>query len=225
MRFLSILRTASPTANTLALASFLTLSIKIAALNKIHEIFPGAHEVGLVFESILASIFASYVFYIIVVHIKEDKDRKTVNPYIKKHGERLVEWCKAQLSSISIASNTPLALDTLKKESLKSAMTVINPLSDAPLSFTNNTYANWYQYFHFYSQKSQQSTRRILDQLPFLDARAVALTTEIDDCNHFSSIKLSNEIRLKNEDLSAFNDSFYEYCTSCKNLDKYLKTL
>lgn len=62
------LRTIPSALNWLASATAATLLLKIFLLNQMAEPIPGFMQLGLVFEGILASVLASYIFYLIVVH-------------------------------------------------------------------------------------------------------------------------------------------------------------
>lgn len=225
MRIIKTIKSASPKANILALASLLALVLKIVFLNQIPEAFPKAHDLGIIMESILSSIFASYIFYLIVVHLKEQQDRESVNPYISKHCNRIIEHCKSQISAISSHSSTTLAFATLTKQDLLHAMTLITPYSSAPMSFIDGTNANWLQYFYSFAEKTRQSSKRVLDQLPYLEAKTVALVTNIDDCDHFMHIDFASKIQLRNQDLRMFHENFFEYYILCKKLENHLKNI
>lgn len=226
MQLVKLIKTASPEANFLALLSISTLAFKIFFLNSIPQIFPGAHQFGLIFEAILASVVASYIFYIIVVHIKEQEDKSTINPYISKHTKYIIDNCSAQLRAISNISEINLELESLNKDSLLTALSKIPPYSDAPLMLAStNKSAHWLQYLNYNMNHAKSSIRRILDQLPFLDAKLVALITAIDDCSLYMHIEFAQTIKINNESLANFGEAFYEYFTFCKSLKFYAQTL
>ena len=79
--FLAII-TVNKEATWLTLISLLILLIKIFIFNSYPSIFNGAYAFGLIVESILVSVLASYVFYFFVVHFKEHSDRLFIHPYI-----------------------------------------------------------------------------------------------------------------------------------------------
>jgi hypothetical protein len=77
---IKFISTAPRLLNILALSSLVLLIAKILVLNDIKELFNGAYELGVVLEAVLASILASYIFYMVVVHLREFKDRKYIYP-------------------------------------------------------------------------------------------------------------------------------------------------
>jgi len=104
------LRSARPEANLLAASALAALLLKILVLNRFPALFFGAYELGLVVEAILASVVASYVFYLFVVHLKSQSDKGAVQPYIVKHTTRVVEDCQSQLLEISKLSGISISL-------------------------------------------------------------------------------------------------------------------
>jgi hypothetical protein len=132
-----------------------------------------------------------------------------------------------QLSEVSKASGVPLDLNTLTEVDVSSAFSSIAPYSRAPLllSAQTNQYANWFQYFLHHENRSKGSIRKLLDQLPFLDAKMVSILTDIDDCMHFYSMSFLMNMPVRNPDLSAWAKAFYAYCVMCKQMNSHLVTL
>ena len=221
MRLLRFLSSARPEANWLAGTSLAVLFLKVLALNRIPELFRGGYELGVIVEAILASVVASYVFYLLVVHLKDRSDRTAVHPYIAKHVTRVIGDCQSQLQEIGRAAGVEVSL-TNAAESIADAFTKIAPYSRAPLLMSPpDVYANWFQYFFFYRDRTRESIRRVLAQLPFIDAALVGLLASIDDCTHFFSLEYLQQARVRNEDLSAWTSTFVEYCGHCRKLNDY----
>lgn len=224
MQLLKLVRTASREANTLAAGATAALLVKILLLNRYREQFFGAYELGVITESVLASVVASYVFYLLVVHVKEQSDRDVLRPYVEKHSKRVVGDCLSQINEISKASGVSLNFSTLSEADVSAAFSKIAPYSQAPLilSAQSNQYANWFQYFIHHEARSKGSIRKLLDQLPFLDAILVSILTSIDDCSHFSGMSFLLNVQVSNPNLSTWAKSFYEYCLLCRQLNSHL---
>lgn len=227
MNLLKFLKSASREANVLALSASAGLLLKVLVLNRFPEKFFGAYQLGLIVEAVLASVVASYVFYLLVVHSKETSDRIVLRPYIERHCKRVVGDCLMQLSEVSKASGVPLDLNALTEVDVNSAFSSIAPSSKAPLllSAQTNQYANWFQYFLHHENRSKGSIRKLLDQLPFLDAKMVSILTAIGDCSHFYIMSVLMNMQASNPDLSAWAKTFYDYCVMCKQLNSHLVTL
>lgn len=87
--------------NLAALISTILLLVKLFIFNKIPEPVGGLHELGLVFEAVLASVLASYVFYLIVVHFKEVREKKTIYPFVTRWANLVVKDCKTQIAGFT----------------------------------------------------------------------------------------------------------------------------
>lgn len=222
-----LLKTASKEANILTITALIFLILKIFILNRLPQFFPGAYDIGVIIESVLASIIASYIFYLFVVHIKEKSDNDILRPYIKSHALKIVSDSHSQINAISQHSGVILDSENLKKEDLKNALSKIHPYGTAPLVITPNTgqSANWVQYFYYYKESNRNQIRKLLDQLRFLDASLVADLTKIDDCGHFSAMSILINSYLRNEDLSTFSEQIHEYHILCQSLNIRLKKL
>jgi hypothetical protein len=225
MRAFSLfIRTASPGASLLALFSLVLLLVKILALNRFPELFKGAQELGALLESILASVVASYVFYLMLVHLKERSDRTVVRPYVNKHSRRVVADCEMQLSELGKAAAIELALVSTTLIETSTAFAKIPMSTPAPLVLTPDLRkAKWLEYFSYFSQRSRASIARVLTQLPYIEARLVSLLTSIDDCPHFNSMDLLKGVPITDGTLAGFASSFYKYCEACRALDQYLQ--
>lgn len=221
MHLYRLVRTAQPEANALAAASSVALLVKIFLFNRISEVFPGTYQAGLLVEAVLGSLVASYVFYLLVVHLKERQDKTVLYPFIKKHSSRIVGECSGQLVEISKKSAIPVMLNDLSR--LTEAFSKIPPYSDAPLIINQSLkYANWFQYFDFHNSRTKESIRRLLDQLPYLEAKLVSLVSAIDDCAHFWVVAASLNTPSSNPDLQVWADPFTNYCQLCRELEAYL---
>lgn len=221
---IKFLMTASREANVLVVVAITALLLKILFLNRYPAQFLGAYELGIIVEAVLASVVASYVFYLLVVHAKEFSDREFLRPYVETHSKILIRACITQTTEIGKASAVDLNFHTMTESDVLAALSKIPPYSDAPLIMSVQTlkHANWFQYFNYHKLKSNESTRKLLVQLPFLEAQIVSDLTAIDDCTHFSVLDLLASFGAANKDLSALSQSFFEYCQLCKQLESNL---
>lgn len=216
------LRTIPTALNWLATATAATLLLKIFLLNQIAEPIPGFMQLGLVFDGILASVLASYVFYLIVVHFKEMRDSAVIYPHVLKWAQGVVGECKSQLAEFSKHTGHHTDIQSATKQDIESIFKKIDLKSNAPLVFSLGSYANWIQYFDHHRTRSKRGIAKIMAQLIFLEAPLVAHLTKVDDCNHFSIIEMLLHRKISNKDLSAFADTFFDYCVACRCLDSYL---
>jgi hypothetical protein len=218
-----LLKSASREANFLAVLSILLLVLKVFVLDRIPAPFAGAYETGIIVEGILSSVIASYLFYLFVIHLREFSDKETIQPYIRKHAMRVAGYCAAQVKAVAAAAEHDLSLSGSSVEAVTAAFRKIAPYSDSPVVLASTKKkANWFEYFIYYSERTRESIRRVLIQLPYADAKLVGILTSIDDCAHFHNIAFMRSIRVNNPDLSNWAANFSEYCRLCDQLHAYL---
>jgi hypothetical protein len=224
MHLVKLIKTASPMANGLAIGSIILLVAKIFIFNRIPEIVPGAFEFGVMSDAILTSVVASYVFYLLVVHLKEQTDKATVRPYIAKHAKRIVGDCEALLTAVSVASGSPLALNSTK-ESVERALKNIASNSSAPLILANlGRNATWPEFFSYRHIRTKSSCRKLLDQLLLLDAQLISQVVTIDDCSLFVQIERIVSAPLNNGNMTFLSSTFHGYIELCSKLDALIKS-
>lgn len=209
--------------NTAALISIMLLLVKLFVLDKIPEPVGGLHELGLVVEAVLASVLASYVFYLIVVHFKGVQEKKTIYPFVTRWASCVVKDCKTQITGFSGGDLTKLDFQTLKKHEIEAVFARLTPNENAPMVFWQGGQANWLQYFENYRVRSSRHIDKIMTQLIFLEAPLVALLMKVQDSAHFNSIETLSRVKLNNENLMVFAADFFDYVQACRELDTYLK--
>jgi hypothetical protein len=220
MHIFKLMKSAAVEANFLAVASILILLVKISILNKYPSWLPIFFDLGILLESILASIVAGYVFYIFVNHLQEFQRNKVVFPFIFKQSQRIVGECKSQLIEVSKHVELAFELSTVRLENIIAAFTKLDPKADAPLIMGNTgNYGTWLQFFEHHNFRTKERIRKLLDQLPYVPAKMLAIISEIEDSSHFAHTRTLQNKTIKNENLSFHADSFYKYCKLCRELE------
>lgn len=217
------LRSIPSALNWLSSGTVTVLLLKIFLLNQIAEPTPGFMQLGLVFEGILASVLASYFFYLIVVHFKEMRDKAVIYPHVIKWAQGVVRECQIQLAEFSKQTKDHIEIQSMTKQDIESIFQKIDPNSNSPLADLSGKRTNWIQYFEHHRIRSKRNIAKIMTQLIFLDAPLVAHLTEVDNCNHFNALEKLPFRQIGNKDLSALVSAFFDYCVACRNLDSYLK--
>lgn len=225
IKLIRYLRTIRKEINILTTIALVVLTVKLLYLNFVEEIVPWGSQVGDVIEKLCISIVSSYIFYLIVVHLKTEKDKENVIPYVTERVNRIVGDCSSQLSVLQRASDINLVLDDLTGEQVETAFQKIDPRSQAPLRFfETGTNANWIQFMDYHRTRTTQEIERLLRKITFLDSELVQVLAELEVCTHFSTLAFTVNLPFKNTDMTAWAISFFDYCILIKRLDKYAKT-
>jgi len=222
VHLLLLLRSVPPVANIVAGISLALLVLKALVLNQIPGAFAGAQEVGALVDSILTSIVASYVFFVMVVHWPSVRDRMLVRPHVARHSRQVVRFCRQQLAALAGATGTTLEFEALSADELRKAFRATNPNATAPMVFfPGNQTATWIQYLEHHVERSLTSIARTLSNVQFIEARLVQLLTSIEDSSYFMQMRLVGSAPMRNTDLSVWAEPFIQYCALCNELETY----
>ncbi|MFA7610171.1 MAG: hypothetical protein WCY51_01655 [Sulfurimonas sp.] len=208
--------------NIILAIAILSVIVMDVFLKDIPEIVPWGYEFGYIYYKLCLSLFASYIFYFIVIHIKLERDKENVNVFISNKIFLIIGDYKSQIDAIKKETNTSIEKQYLNEIDIETMFQQLNPKGKAPLVLGNiNNYANWMQYFSFYKDRTQKTIQKIFVHMPFLDSKLVKILAHIDDCEHFTVIELLSNMTFGNSDMKSFASSFYKYSMLCKELEDY----
>lgn len=209
-------------------ATFLTsvclaiLAVKALVLNRLPPLFVGANELGGLVDAVLSSVIASYIFFVLVVHMPAARGRLLVRPHLAKHAKQVLTFCHQQLHAIGQAAGVNLTLDALSPSDIKEAFGKIDPNAAGPMVFyPGNRPATWLEFLSHYVERSDSSITRTLANVQFVDAELVRCLTNIEDSDYFLHMRLTSGMEFRNPNLSSWAEPFFKYCLSCKGLSDY----
>ena len=207
----------------LFIIAFLTIILIDFWLIKVPQKFDGGAKIGSIVYRLCISYISAFIFYFLVVHLKNQKDKENIYSYISSKINSIVLDSKDLAQSMSIESDVKMEGTYPTEEELNSICKVINPHSKAPLIINRvSNYANWIQYLNYYKERSNKTTQKIYLKMHFLDSDLVNLLAKIEDCTYFESIGLMIKIMpIGNIDLLAFAPELMKYFDLIKDLEKY----
>lgn len=205
------------------IGALITICIIDFLLIDIPEIFIGGYKFGQIIYKLCMSYISAFIFYFLVVHIKQQKDKKNLYPYVTKKVNRVIGSAWVIIAEIAKASNITLAEKYPTKEELDIICKKINPHAKAPLllgSKENNV--NWIQYFDFHKKRSNDAIEKAFKNMPFLESELVNILTRIEDNSLFMYlVHLVNIMPIKNQDITFIQSNLSDYIELIKKLEKY----
>ncbi|MGR5265264.1 hypothetical protein WAX88_04585 [Photobacterium damselae subsp. damselae] len=218
------IKSVDTTLNVLLLISLVSIVLTDTLFNNLPELFDGGAGLLNAYYNFCIGMVVSYIFYFVVVHIKELKDKENIDAYIVGKSKAVIHDYESVIRAIQNKLN--ITSDELypSKSEVQRLFAQIDPNSDAPMvSRTSRSYVNWLQFMDSYRFRSQQVISKIFEKMPFLDSEHVKLLSAVDDCTHFMVIENTSRIPTSNQDLSAWASTFYDYSIACKQLNLYNK--
>jgi hypothetical protein len=207
----------------LSLLSAGLLFVKLTWLNAIPELFVGGHVLGLIAEAVLASFVASFIFYFVVVHLKEHQDKERIAPHVKRWASRIVFNCTLQLNSIAHESGHDLKFPNPDKTKLTSALEKINPELEPPARLlTPKSSENWLEMMASCSEDTEMVAQNILRQALYINSNLVSIIIDITETMHHRTIKVDAKIPFGSSTLRGRADYFYAYWVKCWELERHI---
>lgn len=219
------LKTMPKALNYTAISIFIVLLFKIFYLDNFPEPFKGLHKAGIIFEAIAGSVIASYIFYFIVIHIKEMNMKKALFPITVKLIYSLVGSCKNQLSVFSKNSPEKLTLETITQHNINITLSQLSPNEESPILLNINRFASWKEYIYMNCEDDKIRINDIISKIDYIDHNLITIVLKINDSSHFGVVGLfaTPYSKMKINSMGAFAKSFFEHCMLCKELEDYLK--
>ncbi len=222
MKYFDFFRTANRAASISCLISLIALVVKVIFLNPISAATPQIYDLGVLADAVLTSIVGSYIFYILVVHLKETEDKKTLAPYLRSKANALVGKCEMLVTRIGQSSNHPLNLSTLKLNDLSYSLSKINLRGDAP-HMVGAYQSNWSLFFDYHEEYSKNDISDLLGKMTFLDAEFIKLVLALEDSEHMKTGAILRKAYVRHPDLSVYAKTLFQYCQQCLALKIYMQ--
>ncbi len=191
-------------------------------LINIPEKFERGYELGQFFYKLGMSYISAFIFYFLVIHIKQQKDKENLYSYVSKKVYMIIGSATGLISELAKCSKTQLSSKYPSSLELSLISERINPNTKAPLLDHLGNYSNWIQYFDYSKQESNEATEKIFKKIAFLDAELVNLIANIEDCSHFIVIKsIVGSKNIENQNIKFIESSLSDYFELIKKLELY----
>ena len=207
----------------LFIGALLTVCIIDFWLSDIPELFSGGYKLGQIIYKLCMSYISAFIFYFLVVHIKQQKDKENLYLYVSKKVHIINSSASGLISAISKASNITLIEKFPSKEELDIICKLINPNTNAPLILgPRDNYANWIQYFNYSKKRSNDATEKVFRKMPFLETELVNILARIEDNDFFTVLPhFTYDRPIGNQDITVFKQCLFSYFELIKELEKY----
>lgn len=207
------------TLNLMLLISLVSIILIDTVFIKLPELFDGGSGLLNAYYNFCIGMVASYIFYFVVVHIKEEKDKKNIGPYIGGKSMLVVNDYERFIRAVGYTNENQYP----SQFEIKRSFEQIDPNSRTPSMMCANTHQNvtWFQYMNYFRTQSQESIGKVFEKMPFLDSELVKLLSDIDNCSYFAQVEFISKVPHCNENLSVWSEPFYEYSLLCQKLKLY----
>jgi hypothetical protein len=198
-------------------------------LVNIPEFFHGGNVLGSIAEKLCLSYMSAFIFYFLVVHIKQYNDKKNIYSYVAIKSNLIIGHGQEIARDLALFSKVPLKGTYPNKDELMEMCSKIDPYSQTRLllSFGGQT-ANWYQFFENNRIQTLEAINDIYAKMPFLDTKLVNQLSKIQDAHIFSLAQAMARfpVKAKNDSLLNFASIIFDHLNNIKQFqDYYIKNI
>jgi hypothetical protein len=192
--------------------------------------FPKAHEIGRIVVELSIAYVVSYIFYFLVIHLKEIEDKRNIYEYCAPRTRRVFYNAKSIIAVMGDKASIKIKGDYPTKGELDAILRKINPNDFQLTNSTKQPRTNIIVYLESQKEDTLKAIEAILSKMFFLETEHVKLLTRISNCNYFSILEKNlNLEKYPDNDLTFLGQYMMEYIQDViilntyfdKHLDKY----
>lgn len=179
-----------------------------------------------VIYNICLSYVSAFIFYYLVVHIKNQKDKRNLNAYISKYVFFIINQAKSTIKHLSKESKIHISNEYPNDDELSLICKEIKIHSESPLikGITNKfIYSTWFEYLHYEGYLISNNADKVLSKIQFLDSELVKKISLVRDCQLFEVVNNLIRYPMDNIELTNFKNQVYTYLENVKELDQYYR--
>ncbi len=224
INLLDFIKTLRKDLSFLFILSIVTVCLIDFYLVSIPQIFYGGKVLGTIIEKLCLSYISAFIFYFLVVHIKQQNDKKNIYKYVALKSIAIIGYGQIIGRELSESAGVKMKNYYPDKNEILQICSRINPYSESPLYLNlSGQKANWFQHFENYRRQSIETIQEIYAKMPFLDTRLVKHLSTIENSDFFSITKAIAPIpiQFKNENLLNFWQTIFNYLNDVKSFEEY----
>lgn len=167
--------------------------------------------------------FCFYFFFFLVVHIKQQKDKKSISSYLAYKLGTIIGEARGTYRKLFELAQTESKEDFPSKEELAEICLKININNDANFIIPPGRQGTLLHYLDYSKLRTTEAVQSILKILPHIDTKLVSLIMNVEDSFYFKQITMMVQYGVKNEDISFLEGQFHQYFKEVIELEKYCK--
>lgn len=193
-------------------------------LINIPSIFDNADKIGSLIFNIAISYLTAFIFYFLVVHIKEENDKNKIYPYILNKVSVIVKSGSELFKRFSDGSKITYSTKFPSTEIVMEMCKNLHIKDQAPI-ITGGQYGTWMHFIKSTRNYNLQTIESIKSKMIYLEPELIVLIANIEENNLFSLVDVviqTNNMVGGNQDLTIFHPGLMKYIENLSALDKYL---
>lgn len=188
--------------------------------NNYSELFNGASKIGHFFSELSISYISAFVFYFIVVHIKNEKDKYNINEFVGHEVYSIITKAHLLIQPLQQKFDKNATFKYMEPVELQQLLVSINRTANEAPYIINERKANWIEWYEYLKEGSKKNISNILIRYNHLDSRLIKLLTRIENSLFFLQFNLLYDIQHDNS-LAVYQFQIQTYLSLVKELEAY----
>ncbi|RPH26710.1 MAG: hypothetical protein EHM93_19460 [Bacteroidales bacterium] len=166
---------------------------------------------------------ASFIFYFIVVHIPNEKEKEKIIPYFKVKTNCMINSAKALLKVLKEETKTDFINTYPTRKELENLLEKVNPHQKAPMLISlPDKYANWAYYFAENSIRIKIYCEEILSKIKFIDSEFFNKIIVIDEHMYLKeTVRIHKAMPIGNDESTYLLTFFHQFIQAIEELEKF----
>jgi hypothetical protein len=207
--------------NVLLVAAVVAVILIDFVFADVPELFSGGARIGLLIHATSLAYIASYIFYLVVVHLKQLDDKRNIQPFIASKTKQVVVAIRSIILAIILHTANDPKEKYPSKTKLEDMCKQIDPNGLGPDAYRNpitgvNT---WMDYFRYWKKNAQDALGQLFLVRPYLESAHVRILLRIHQSGFFSFLDMFPQTA--NKDLTFLADSLYDLSELARTLESY----
>ncbi|MBS4429233.1 hypothetical protein E2566_13835 [Pectobacterium punjabense] len=182
----------------IGVGALLLLIVKCLVLNKITAPFTWMYDVSAVVEGVLASIIASYIFYVVAIYPEIYKDKCRSSVFVISRLRIITTSFQTHIQEFGKKASIDLDVNSSVDDVGKAILNISPFKKDAPLvlGYTQPFQsADWFEYFLYGVNKIEEDASKLINSRAYMNMSTITLLNQIIHSGWCSTIKILNDAK------------------------------
>lgn len=154
-------------------------------LKRYNELFDGGYEIGQFFSNLSISYISAFIFYFIVVQIKEQNDKENVNEWVGHKAYSIITSAHLFIQPFQQVENKKARFKDLKEDDLPMLLkSIVRSAPEAPY-IVNGQNASWLEWDEYLRESTEESIKEIFVRYSHLDSELIKILSRIENSLFF----------------------------------------
>jgi hypothetical protein len=204
----------------LLLAAILVYFIIEIILKRYNEVFFGASKLGDFFSKLSVSYISAFIFYFIVVHIKNQKDKDNINEFVGYEIFQIIINGHLLISPLEKDLDKGGEFEYLDKKKLFDLLASVDRTANESPLILNGSKTNWNKWFEYLKNNTEKSINKIMGRYTHLDSELIKLLTRLENSLFFNQFEMLFTIT-HDKTFKFFQIEVMTYLNLTQELEKY----